>query len=203
MKIANLFHISNCTVLIVLQLSCQPNKNIEEGSMHQASSVKTLADTTLTSPTEIAGSQEIPLFKNTDFNLQFTYPGSYKRDQVVSAVGLNGEIKSTELMMKDSLSSNQIKIKYYPANQALKIYNKLKTLEGYEIVSTDFSETTLEKNEIILRDGKGNELPNPTTVKSFYFLSEDKSRLYEIQFRAEENNHEFIDKTLQSIDFLK
>jgi hypothetical protein len=199
MKMQSVFYISISAVLTLLLLSCQQDKKPAANTNAQ---VAVASDTTLTENRNVTESPDVAIFKNVDFNLQLSYPGSFKSEQKISAVGLNGEIKSTELRLTDTLSDNQIKIKYYPENQALKIYNQLKSRDGYAIERTNFSETTLVKNETILTDGKGNQLENPTIIKSLYFLSSDNSRLYEVQFRAQQNNQEFIDDAVKSIDFL-
>ena len=206
-------HIVFCCSLILFSqymMSCQSEKKTQEKNKQEDSGQPVVTSDTsiaeserkqvITKTEEPAPASDVAVFDNANFNLQFTYPTSFSSAQELSSVGLNGEVTSSEMLLTDSISNDQIRIKYYPEKQALKVFNILKSKDEYEQVKTEFSENTLMKNEKRLVDGKGNPLSKPIIVKSIYFLSKDGTQLFEMQFSSQNPDSEFIDSTIKYIN---
>ena len=129
--------------------------------------------------------------------ISFTIPKTFVQvGKVVEAKDLQGNVRNTQIIYKDSVLSAEITIKMHNPPFAEKLYNTFKNAKNAEDVKIS-GLSGYEKTMVFDMNGRGQKLDVPEKVVSYFLLNNGKG--YEIILQVPENNFDKAEKELNVI----
>ncbi len=129
--------------------------------------------------------------------ISFSLPKSFTQvGKVIEAKDLQGNVRNTQVIYKDSVLNAEITIKMHNPPFAEKLYETFKNAKNAEEVKIAGLSGS-KKTMVFDMNGKGQKLDVPEKIVSYFLL--DNGKGYEIILQVPENNYDKAEKELNII----